>query len=64
MNAGDLAYLITGRDRAGRPLVAADEDDEAVVFYVESTDGQEAVIRYPGDEVELTVPVADLLPAA
>lgn len=64
MNAGDLAYLIIGRGRSGRPLVAAGEDDEAVVFYVESTDGECAVIRYPDDEVELTVPVTDLIPAA
>lgn len=60
MNARDLVYLITGRDDLGRPLVAG-EDGEAVAFYVQRTDGQNAVIRWPDDEVELTVPVTDLI---
>ena len=62
MNAGDLAHLVIRRGRFGRPVVAAGEDEEAAIFYVKSTDGQCAVIRWADDEVELTVPVADLIP--
>lgn len=63
MNAGDLAHLVISRDSAGS-LNLAMEGDDAVIFYVESSDGQKAVIRYTDDEVEITVPVADLIPVA
>lgn len=64
MNAGDLAHLVVEQDPSGVPCLVEGEDGEPVVFYVESTDGQRAVIRYTDDEVELTVPVADLVPVA
>lgn len=63
MNTGDLVHLAVERDAAGNVTVVEDEHGSAVIFYVESTDGQNAVIRYTDDEVELTRPVADLIPA-
>lgn len=62
MNPGDVACLMVEVGTTARRRLACGEDDEPVRFIVESTDEQCAVIRYADDEVELTVPVTDLIP--